>query len=120
VDSPLSKGSHQLLKQGASLIESVDDVMEALGHIGESLQPHATRVADLVSERVEASLFDVGQLNLSAEERRIYEFLSKEPAHIEQIISETNLPMGKINAALVSLRLKGLIRQLPGSSYLRN
>ena len=42
IDSPLSKGAHQLIKQGAKLIESVEDVMEALGYIGEQLQEHVS------------------------------------------------------------------------------
>ncbi len=42
IDSPLSKGTHQLLKQGAKLIESVEDVMEGLGYIGEQLEEHVS------------------------------------------------------------------------------
>jgi DNA processing protein len=38
IDSPLSRGAHQLLKQGAKLVESVDDIIEALGRIVEQLK----------------------------------------------------------------------------------
>ena len=120
IDSPLSKGTHQLIKQGAQLVESVEDVMEALGYIGEHLENHATAAAAKASEKIEAPLFDVGQLNLSEAEKTIYDCLGKEPLHIEQIIAETNLAPGKVNASLISLRLKGLTRQLPGSLYVRN
>lgn len=120
VDSPLSKGAHRLIKQGAKLVESVEDVMEALGYIGQRLQSHVTAAAAKVSERIEKPLFDVSQLNLSGDEKTIYDCLGKEPLHIEQIITGTNLTPGGINAALVSLRLKGLIRQLPGSLFLRH
>jgi DNA processing protein len=119
IDSPLSKGAHQLIKQGAKLVESVEDVMEALGYIGERLQSHVTAAAAKASERIEKPLFDVSQLNLSGNEKTIYDCLSKEPLHIEQIIAGTNLTPGGINAGLISLRLKGLIRQLPGSLFLR-
>ena len=120
IDSPLSKGAHQLIKQGAKLVESVEDVMEALGYIGEQLQEHVTAAAAKASERVETPLFDVSQLNLSEDERTIYDCLGKEPLLVDQIIAETDLAAGSINAALVSLRLKGLIKQLPGSLFLRN
>jgi len=120
IDSPLSKGAHQLIKQGAKLVESVEDVMEALGYIGERLQSHVTAAAAKASERIEKPLFDVSQLNLSVNEKTIYDCLSKEPLHIEQIIAGTNLTPGGINAGLISLRLKGLIRQLPGSLFLRH
>jgi DNA processing protein len=120
IDSPLSRGAHQLIKQGAKLVESVEDVMEALGYIGERLQSHVTAAAAEASERIEKPLFDVSQLNLSVNEKTIYDCLTKEPLHIEQIIAGTNLTPGGINAGLISLRLKGLIKQLPGSLFLRH
>jgi len=120
IDSPLSRGAHQLIKQGAKLVESVEDVMEALGYIGERLQSHVTAAAAKASERIEKPLFDVSQLNLSGNEKTIYDCLGKEPLHIEQIIAGTNLTPGGINAGLISLRLKGLIKQLPGSLFLRH
>ncbi len=119
IDSPLSKGAHQLIKQGAKLIESVEDVMEALGYIGEQLQAHVSASAAKASEKTEAPLFDIGRLNLSEDEKTIYSYLGKEPSHIDQIISATNLTAGSINAGLISLRLKGLIKQLPGSLFLK-
>lgn len=119
IDSPLSKGAHQLIKQGAKLIESVEDVMEALGYIGEQLQAHVSASAAKASEKTEAPLFDIGRLNLSEDEKTIYNYLGKEPSHIDQIIAATNLTAGNISAGLVSLRLKGLIKQLPGSLFLK-
>jgi len=119
IDSPLSKGAHQLIKEGATLIESVEDVMQALGHIGEQLQSHVSAAAALATERVEKPLFDVSQLKLSGDEKKIHDCLNTEPLHIEYVIAETDLAAGNVNAALVSLRLKGLIKQLPGNMFLR-
>ncbi|MHC4484638.1 MAG: DNA-processing protein DprA [Planctomycetota bacterium] len=119
IDSPLSKGAHQLIKQGAKLIESVEDVMDALGYIGEQLEKHVSAAAQNASESVEAPLFDARNLKLSSDERTIYDCLDKEPLHIEQIIADSELTAGSVNAALISLRLKGLIRQLPGSLFLK-
>jgi len=119
IDSPLSTGTHQLIKQGARLIESVEDVTEALGYVAEQLQSHVRDAAAAASEKIETPLFDVRQLNLTDSEKTTYDCLSKEPLHIEQIIEQSNLAPGSINAALVSLRLKGLIKQLPGSLFLK-
>jgi len=65
-------------------------------------------------------LFDISQVKLSGDEKIIYDYLGREPFHIEQIITGTKLTAGGINAGLISLRLKGLIKQLPGSLFLRN
>ncbi len=123
IDSPLSKGAHQLIKEGATLIESVEDVMQALGYIGEQLAEYVSAAEAEAIERAEsvktAGLFNVSQLKLSADERKIHDRLNKEPVHVEQIIAETELPAGSVNAALISLRLKGLIKQLPGSLFVK-
>ncbi len=119
IDSPLSKGAHQLIKQGAKLIESVEDVTEALGYIGEQLQDHVSAAATKASESMERSLFDARNLKLSSDERKTYDCLNKEPLHIEQIIADTELKAGSVNAALISLQLKGLIKQLPGSLFVK-
>jgi len=119
IDSPLSKGPHQLIKQGATLVESVEDVMDALGYIGEQLMEHVSEAAKKATQTMETPLFDLSKLNLSEAERIVYNCLSKEPLHIDQIIAEVDLAPGRINASLISLRLKGLIKQLPGSLFLR-
>jgi DNA processing protein len=120
IDSPLSKGTHQLIKQGARLIESTEDVMEALGYIGEQLKSHVRTTVDKASDSVEKSLFDSSAMKLSSDEKRIYDHLSKEPVHLEQIITNTEMAPGSVNASLISLRLKGLIKQSPGNLFSKN
>ena len=119
IDSPLSRGPHFLIKDGAMLIESMDDIMEAFGDIGNRLKAHAGAAAARAAEDIDTPLFDISQLKLGDGEKPVYDCLSKEAIHIEQIIAESDLKPAKINAALISLRLKGLIKQLPGSMFLR-
>ncbi len=119
VDSPLSKGPHQLIKQGAKLVESVEDVMEALGYVGDQLKDHTALAAQEASEKAKTPLFEAARFNLKGPERQIYETLGKEPLHSDEVIAETSLPAGTVNAGLVSLRLKGLIRHLPGNLFAR-
>jgi len=117
VDSPLSQGPHQLIKQGAKLIENVEDVMEALGYIGEQLKDHTALTAKETTEKVETPLFETTKFNLQGHEKTVYDALGRDPLHIDQIIADTNLPAGTVNAGVVSLRLKGLIKQLPGNLF---
>ncbi len=119
IDSPLSAGSHRLIRDGAKLVECIEDVIESLGYIGEQVGGHVREAAGMAEDRIEMPLFDVSQLKLSDAERVIYDCLSKEPLHVEQIIGEADLSPGSINAGLISLRLKGLIKQLPGNLFLR-
>lgn len=119
IDSPLSKGSHQLIKQGAKLIDSLEDIMDALGYIGDQLKVHVSSAAQKANDKIQKPLFDVSQLKLTPTESQIFQLLSKEPLHIEEIIAESDLSTGSINAALISLRLKALIKQLPGNFYLK-
>ena len=119
VDSPLSKGPHRLLKEGARLIESVEDVMEALGYVGDQLKEHTAVASRRAVENVETPLFDATRLKLKGSEQAIYDSLGTEPLHVDQIIAETNLPPGAVNAGVMSLRLKGLIKQLPGNLFIR-
>lgn len=120
VDSPLNEGSHKLIKQGAKLVDRVEDCMEALGYIGEGLLPHAAQRSKQACEQIEKPLRDISKLNLSSEEEKIYAHLGKEVAHLDDIVLQTNLAVGVINASLISLRLKGLIKQLPGNLFTRS
>lgn len=117
IDSPLSQGPHSLIKQGARLVESVEDVMEALGYVGEQLKEHTAAAAKEATDKVEAPTLDAAKLNLKGHEKTVYDALGKEPLHVDQLIGEVDLPAGAVNAAVMSLRLKGLIKQLPGNLF---
>ena len=119
IDSPLSVGPHRLIKDGARLVDSVEEIMEGLGEIGEGIKTHVSAAAARAKDIVEMPLFDALQLNLTEGERTILEHLDGEPKHVEELIAETGLDAGPVNSGLISLRLKGLIKQLPGNVFLR-
>ena len=117
IDSPLSKGPHGLIKQGAKLIESVEDVIETLEYLQKDFAQHVSESAKESIQKAEMPLFDKKELNLTEIEKKVFDCLDSEPAHIEQIIIQSGLAAGKVNAALVSLRLKGIVKQLPGNYF---
>jgi len=119
IDSPISKGPHQLIKDGAVLIESVEDVLDAIGPIVERLKGHAEYTTTEASRKVEQPLLDFDSCSLSSDEKKVYQSLDGEEAHIEDVIEASELPAGAVNSALISLRLKGLIKQLPGNLFVR-
>jgi predicted Rossmann fold nucleotide-binding protein DprA/Smf involved in DNA uptake len=76
-------------------------------------------VANQAEKIVDRLSFDISNLKLSADEKATFDCLDGEPKHIEQIIADAALPPGSIHSALVSLCLKGLTAQLPGSFFVR-
>ena len=117
VDAPGSFGPHQLINDGAKLIAGIEDVLEALGQIGKTLCEHALTKAEIATQAVEPSLFDTSKIPLSPPEGAIIKCLDHEAVHIEEIITRSGLSAAQANAAVTSLQLKGLLKQLPGSCY---
>ena len=119
IDSPCSLGCHKLLKQGARLIDGIDEIMDALGYVGDGLKTHADAAATKAEQHAQQNLFDLSRLNLTVEESGILDHLNSEPVHVEELIDLTQLPAGKVHAAVISLQLKGLIKQLPGNMIVK-
>jgi DNA processing protein len=119
IDLPTSAGCHKLLKQGARLIDGVDEIMDALGHIGSDLKAHMETTAVEAEEQVQQMLFDTSHLNLNNEEKVIIDHLNSEPVYIEELIHLTRLTAAKVHSALITLQLKGLIKQLPGNVIMK-
>ena len=119
IDSPASAGCHKLLRQGARLVDSIEEIMDALGYVGDGLKDHAGAAATDAQANVQRTLFDVSELNLSDEESAILKHLNSEPVHVEELIGLTQFPAGKVHAAVISLQLKGLVKQLPGNMIVK-
>jgi DNA processing protein len=119
IDSPLSKGPHSLIKQGAKLVETVEDVIETLEYLQNDFKEFVSESVKQSVQKAQMPLFDVTQLKLTEAEKKIFDCLDTEPVHIEQIINQTDIAAGKANAALVSLRLKGIAKQLPGAYFVK-
>jgi DNA processing protein len=119
IDSPTSKGPHELIKQGASLVDCVEEIMDTLGIIGQEIKEHVAQSAAQTQKQVETPLFDISRMNLSQTERAVLSVLDSQPLHTEEIIASADLRAGAIHSALISLQLKGLIKQLPGNLYVK-
>jgi DNA processing protein len=107
IDSVTSRGTHRLIKDGAKLVERVEDVIEELGPLAEVLAPLAEE-----EKRQTGSL--------KPEEAKILEALSpSEPKSIEEIIGKTGLSAQAASSVLMVLELKKLVRQLTGKRFVR-
>lgn len=104
LNSQQSKGPHSLIKQGAKLIESVDDILDEL-----------QLVLPRQNLRIEAE--SRPQLNLTANEQLVYNLLSTEPLHIDELTQKSALACAEVAGLLMKLELKQAIRQLPGKRF---
>jgi DNA processing protein len=113
VTQPTSFGPNQLIKQGAKLVTSWEDVIEELPtDIRAELLPVETTTA---AER--ASLLEQ---SLSPAQRTLYDLLGTDQSrHVDELVEEAGLSSSEVLAALFELELQGVVRQLPGKQFLK-
>jgi DNA processing protein len=111
VESLRSRGTHALIRQGAHLVESAQDILEELAPM---LQAWGQRGRSLLPEEPPARDED-----LTPEEREILETLGPEPLHIDEVIERRGKEPSATAALLLQLELKGRVRQMPGKRYVR-
>lgn len=109
IGRPQTRGPHRLIRDGATLVESVEDILEALGPL----------VAPLAVREGEAPLPDPRALVLNPLERRVFDLLDSTPKDIDQITRESNLSAGNAASVLMVLELKRMAAQMPGQRYVR-
>lgn len=107
IDTPQSSGSNRILRGGAVLVTSVDDVVEELG--GEGL-----RQGFLFESSQKICHPKPLQTPLSEDEARIMTCLVPEGIHVDAVIQQTGLGAGDVNSLLVGLQLRRQIKLMPG------
>jgi DNA processing protein len=120
IDSSGSRGTNKLIKQGAKLIENVEDILE-------EILPQVTRAPKVVKpdqrQKQPADqqkiLTSSPDLVLKETEKTVWQVLSQKPVHIDQIITSTGLTAHEVLVILLNLELQGLIEQKPGKTYMR-
>ncbi|MFO0774379.1 MAG: DNA-processing protein DprA [Nitrospiraceae bacterium] len=110
-----SRGPHRLIKDGATLVESADD---AIQHLLPQLD-EATRERLRAHGGAQDASPAPTPVTFTQDERRVLAALSLEPIEIDLVPERCGLPSAMVSATLLSLELKGAIRQLPGQRFLR-
>lgn len=101
--SPLSRGTHELIQQGAKLVMRVEDILEEL---------NLRAVAEVVASPAPPASVD-------DDERRILQALSTEAVHVDELAHRVGLPVALVSANLALLEMKGLVRAVGGMQYMR-
>jgi DNA processing protein len=108
VDSRASRGCHRLLRDGAILVETADDVLDQLGPLVEAVPRDDGR-----------SVHHPGELLLNELEQQVLDAIHSEATSIDQIVSTSGLSVPQVLSALSVLEMRHLIRRLSGSTVIR-
>ncbi|HEV8307762.1 MAG TPA: DNA-processing protein DprA [Methylomirabilota bacterium] len=110
VSSATSEGANRLIQDGAKLVRDWEDVVAEWPAVWRAaLRPTSPAAAT----RVAAAGGTTGA------EGRLLPLLGEEPVAIDDVIDKSGLPAGDVAASLMTLELRGLVRQLPGQRYVR-
>ena len=108
VDSRASRGCHALIRDGARLIESADDVLEELGPL----------VAD--AQRDDGSVVrHPAELQLNETETQVLQAVMAEPTSIDQVVQTSRLPVANVLSTLSVLEMRHLVKRLSGQYVVR-
>jgi DNA processing protein len=108
-DSLASRGCHRLIRDGARLVETVDDILEELGPL----------VQEVRTDPGETPVRHPAELALSEQERSLLGRLDDEPTAVDDLIVRTGMTAGQVMATLSVLELKRLVKRLPGHRFVR-
>lgn len=97
IHSPLARGCHALIRQGAKLVETAADVLEELGPLAQVLPT----TSDDASPSPETALAPL--------ERRLLDCLGYDPMHIDALVDRSGLTAGTVSSILLQLELRGLV-----------
>ena len=114
MDSITSVGTNSLIKEGAKLISNTQDIIE-------EIEIKLKTFSDVKKCKLnqEENSQKKQSLELDNDTKNVYEILSKEPMHIDEIISLTKVKISQLSSMLMKLQLNNMVRELPGKNFVR-
>lgn len=110
VGDATAEGTNWLIRQGATMVTCIDDVMEQIGPV--ELPASTLQNVDPGTSRLPASM--------SPFEQAIFDALDREPIELELLLDKTSVGVAQASATLLALEMKRLVRRLPGNRYVRS
>lgn len=109
VDDRMSAGCLQLIRDGAVAVRDVDDVLEALRPLSAGVEPVEKKPPVSAADR------DPGMPAYSVEEAMIMLHVDENGVSVDRLVRESGLSVAKVNSLVMTLRVKGFVRFLPGN-----
>ena len=107
IHNPLSRGCHKLIRQGAKLVETADDIVAELG-------PLAGHMLQNTAESTESEAPMIGD---DEEHAGLMRFLGHDPASTDELVERSGLTIDQVSSMLLILELEGKIEKLSGGRY---
>jgi len=107
IHNPLSRGCHMLIRQGAKLVETADDIVAELGPLTGHVMQNTAK-----STGLEASTVTGGD-----EYEGLLEFLGHDPSSTDELADRSGLTIDQVSSMLLILELEGKIEKLSGGRY---
>ena len=116
IHSPQAKGCHYLIKQGAKLVESAQDVLEEL-----PIAPSSDLANAMISVALHADSTDANVLSSlkNSNENALLQALGFDAISLDQLIDRTGIPAAHLQVQLLELELLGDVARLPGGLFQR-
>ena len=114
IHAPQSRGCHALIRQGAKLVESAQDVLEELRHVTFGIGGSVTG-GGAVSEEEAVST----DCSIHGKETFLLQALGHDPVGLDALLERTGLDTSTLQARLLELELAGVVGRLPGGLFQR-
>ncbi len=114
IHSPMARGCHQLIRQGAKLVETAEDILEELRWNRPSAVKRGTNLP-VGAGRTPS----VGGMVTDTDQTRVIQALGQSPTNLETIATRSGLTPAALLAILLPMELNGQVAQLPGGLYQR-
>ena len=106
IDSPMSRGTHRLIRTGAKLVEDVRDIVEEFEYLLPGLSAKKTAADSEMAAPV--------SFNFSGEEAAAVQALTEGPLDVDTLARRTGLAPARIGSLLIGLEMKRVVHMLPG------
>ncbi len=106
VDSPASRGTNQLIREGAILVQDLDDLLEDLGEVGREMSPEPEEM-DRPAVRPE----------LTEQESRLLRVMGREARSLDELVRASGMASAEVTSRMTILVLKGVVEQRPGNLF---
>jgi len=116
IHSPVAKGCHKLIKQGAKLVESAQDILEEL----RLDLPSNKKLSPAGAPENDANENTTLPLEVNGNEGKILAAMAFDPVSIDTLADRTGLTADILLAMLLPLELEGRVAQVPGGLYQQN